>query len=131
MENKIAYLQMIQFVINRLSNNSFLMKGWAITLVAGTFVLSAKDANKSYIALAYFPSIMFWALDAYFVSQERLFRSLYDRARLQELDKIDFSMDVASFKNWQNSWSSGFLSLTLLIFYGSISLAILLVAILL
>lgn len=107
------------------------MKGWTITLVAGTFVLSGKDANKLYIVLAYFPSIMFWAMDAYFVSQERLFRCLYDQARLQALNKIDYSMDVTSFKNRQNSWGAAFLSLTLLVFYGTIFAAILLVAVLL
>src|SRR5687767_11194464 len=104
MEQRLSYLQMIQSVINRFSSNSFLVKGWAITIVTGVFALSAKDANQFYVSLAYFPLLMFWVLDAYFVSQERLYRALYDNARIQSVEKLDFSMDTSPFKEPKNSW---------------------------
>jgi hypothetical protein len=34
MGDKIKHLEMIQAVISRLANNSFLLKGWSITLVS-------------------------------------------------------------------------------------------------
>ena len=34
MENKRAHLEMIQAVITRMAGNSFLIKGWSVTLVA-------------------------------------------------------------------------------------------------
>ena len=35
LENKLKHLELVQGVVNRMSNNSFLLKGWAVTLVAG------------------------------------------------------------------------------------------------
>ena len=43
MKNKVEHLELIQKVINRMANNSFLLEGWAVTLVAGIFALSSKD----------------------------------------------------------------------------------------
>ena len=34
MESKIAHLEMVQAVITRMAGNSFLIKGWSVTLVA-------------------------------------------------------------------------------------------------
>ena len=59
-EVKIRHLEMIEAVITRMANNSFMIKGWAVTLVAGVFVLSAKDANQGFFMAAYIPIILFW-----------------------------------------------------------------------
>src|SRR4030042_620265 len=117
MENKQKHLEFIQTAINRMAGNSFLLKGWAITLVAALFALSAKDTNQSYILIAYFPVIIFWILDGYFLSQERLFRDLYDHVRKLDESKIDFSMDTSGFENSKNNWLCSIFSQTLLIFY--------------
>ena len=69
---QIAHLGFIQGVINRMGSNSFLLKGWSITLVAACFALAAKDAERKFLLLAYFPVFMFWVLDGYFLYQERL-----------------------------------------------------------
>ena len=45
MENKIKHLEMLQNTITRMSGNSFLLKGWTVTLMTGIFVLSDKDSN--------------------------------------------------------------------------------------
>jgi hypothetical protein len=116
-ENKLKHLEFIQAVINRMSGNSFLLKGWSVTLVAALFALAAKDANKKYVIVAYFPVLVFWILDAYFLSQERLFRSLYDHVREQDDAKINFSMDTAPFLVVRNAWSAAFFSRTLVLFY--------------
>jgi hypothetical protein len=55
LEPKIAHLGFIQGVITRMGSNSFLLKGWSITLVAAIFALSAKDADQKFVLLAYFP----------------------------------------------------------------------------
>lgn len=59
-ETKIRYLELIQNVITRMANNSFMLKGWAITLVAGIFALASKDANKSFFLIAYIPAVPYW-----------------------------------------------------------------------
>ena len=47
-ENKIKHLEMVQDVIKRMASNSFILKGWAVTLVAGIMALAEKDADKMY-----------------------------------------------------------------------------------
>ena len=70
MDNKIKHLEMIQTLINRMSSNSFMLKGWTVTLVAGIFALSAKDADKMFFLVAYLPILIFWFLDAYFYGRK-------------------------------------------------------------
>lgn len=118
MTNKQKHLEFIQTVINRMASNSFLLKGWAITLVAALFALSAKDTNKAYIFIAYIPVVIFWILDGYFLSQERLYCDLYNHAREQKEEKIDFSMDTAVFKEKErNTWANSLISTTSYFFY--------------
>ena len=62
MENKLKHLEMIQNIINRMASNSFLVKGWCVTLVAAVFVLSAKDANTMFVAVAFFLCLCFGCL---------------------------------------------------------------------
>ena len=118
MENKQKHLEFIQAVINRMGGNSFFLKGWAVTLVAALFALSAKDSNHACIFIAYFPVIVFWILDGYFLSQEGLFCDLYDDVRKLDEKEIDFSMDTNEYKKGgRNSWISSIFSVTLLFFY--------------
>ena len=119
-ENKLKHLDFIQQAINRMASNLFLLKGWTVTLIAAMFALAAKESRDLYFLLAYFPTVMFWLLDGYFLSQERRFRALYDHVRKLEETEIDFSMDTQPFKEspTKNKWSHALLSPTLLIYYG-------------
>jgi|SRR6266849_5877069 len=126
-EAKLKHLEFIQSVINRLSGNSFLLKGWSVTLVAALFALAAKDANKNYILVAYLPVLLFWNVDAYFLSQERKFRGLYDEVRMKREEEINFSMDTQPYHTAKNSWARSSLSVTLLLFYLPLAAIMLLV----
>ena len=35
MESKLKHLEMIQAVINRMASNSFVFKGWSVSIIAG------------------------------------------------------------------------------------------------
>ena len=118
MENKRAHLEMIQGVINRLSSNSFLLKGWSVVLVSALFALAAEGSNASFVLIAYFPAVIFWGLDGYFLHQERLFRALYDRVRILAEEEIDFSMNTSLVKESVATWSEVTLSKTLVPFHG-------------
>ena len=124
MERQVAHLQMVQAVITQMAGNSFLIKGWSVTLVAALFALSAASTNEHFVLLAYFPAFMFWSLDAYFLRQERLFRILYDHVRGLEGAPEDFSMDTRPFEKevdttWSVAWSH-----TLRLFHGTITATI-------
>jgi len=49
------HLEMILRVVERMSTNSFLLKGWTVTLVSALFALSARDANVAFVYLCYLP----------------------------------------------------------------------------
>jgi hypothetical protein len=118
MENKRKHLEFIQEAINRMAGNLFFLKGWTITLIAALFALFIKGANPNYIFVVYFPVTIFWVLDGYFLSQERLFRALYDHVRKLDEKEIDFSMNTSEYKkDKKNGWISSMFSDTLLFFY--------------
>ncbi len=127
MGNKHVHLEMIQGVVNRLSHNSFLLKGWSVVLVSAMFALAAKDAQIMFVYLAYFPAIAFWCLDGYFLQQERLFRNLFDHVRELPEDNINFSMDVSQVKNKNQDWLSATLSKTLIALHVTVLVTIVLV----
>lgn len=101
-----------------MAGNLFFLRGWSITLIAAIFALSVKDSQRGYIVLAYFPVGIFWILDGYFLSQERLFRALYDDVRKKKPKDIDFSMNTTKYtKDKKNGVVYTMLSKTLAIFY--------------
>ena len=124
-ETKIAHFQMIQAVITRMAGYSFMAKGWTVTLVTALFALAAANVNGFFVYVAYLPAIMFWALDAYFLRQERLFRKLYDQVRETKDGTVDFSMNTHPFNvgtTWSVAWSR-----TLCLFHGTITTTIIVV----
>ena len=117
MENKSTHLQMLQAVITRMGGNSFLLKGWSVTLVSALFALAADRANASFAYLAVMPVLMFWALDGYFLRQERLFRKLFDLVRALPPENIDFSMNTAPVAHEVVGWLRVCFSRTLFPFH--------------
>lgn len=119
MEQKMKNLELIQGVINRMANNSFLLKGWVVTLVVGILALASKDTDKQYFWIAYIPILMFWFLDAYYLQQERLYRSLYEKVRKTKNKDIDFSLKATTkeFKNSKNNYFTVLFSFTEILFY--------------
>jgi hypothetical protein len=59
-------------------------------------------------------------MDAYFLSQERSYRALYEKVRKQNDGGVDFLMNVKEHCNKKNGWWSCFYSTTLVIFYLSL-----------
>ncbi len=114
-EKIVKHLEMIQQIIIRMANCSFLLKGWSITLATAGIWISTKANNSSYICILVFPTILFWILDGYFLNQERLFRQLYNSVRQEK--ETDFSMKICCSKS---NWLDAFLSKTIWIFYVAI-----------
>jgi hypothetical protein len=82
--NRIKHLELIQGVIGRLGNDSFLVKGWAVT-VAGALIGFGVDRDKPGLALvALVSTLLLWLLDGYYLRSERLFRRLYDAVRSKD-----------------------------------------------
>ena len=124
MEKKLKHLEMLQAVIVRMGNNSFLLKGWSVTLVSALFAIALQDKVKVFVALAYFPAFIFWALDGFYLWQERLFRVLYDHVRGLKENQIDFSMDVRRIDSSKVTWSRAMFTDITLLFHVAILAAI-------
>lgn len=119
MDRKLKHLEFVQGVVNRLSTNSFLLKGWSVVIISALFALSAKDADVRFARLAFIPAFVFWGLDAYFLAVERNYRKLYDRVRMTEPEKIDFAMSIDVQRGWWD-WVRAFFSKTLVLFHFAV-----------
>ena len=96
-ENKIAYLQMIQEPIGRMSTASAIFKGFAATIVAGIAALSYCDVNTYILGLSFVPVLLFALLDIYYLQLEKKYRYLYEQVRTDE-HEVDFSTKLTKDK---------------------------------
>jgi len=118
MKNKQKHLEFIQTAINRMASNLFFLRGWTITLVAVLLALFVKDNSLEQAMLIIVLILIFWVMDGYFLSQERLFRDLYNKVRNLKEKDINFSMNTNPFKKFKkNSLIYSMFSSTLIIFY--------------
>lgn len=93
-EKKIKHLEFIQNAINRMSTNSFIIKGWCITIISAVYALSDKESDRNFSFISYILIPIFWYLNSYFLQLERKFRLLYDKVRMLDESNIDFTMDI-------------------------------------
>jgi hypothetical protein len=98
-----------------MNTNSFLIKGWMITLVSAMFALAAKDSDVRYLSMTYISIPVFWMLDAFYLSQERQYRDLYRRVAANEA--VDFSMDASVYNSGRNTWLASLCSRTVVLLY--------------
>lgn len=129
MENQRKHLDMIQAIVTRLAGNSFLLKGWNVTLVTALFAFAAKDSKAYFVYLAYLPAVTFWLLDGYYLWQERTYRALFDVIRKKDESDIDFSMDPAQIPDDDEkpTWIKAVFSRTVLPLHLAVLLAIVIV----
>jgi len=66
-----------------MAQNSFYIKAWTITLIAGILVLTFSILNIVIFTILLGISVFFWVLDSYYLKLERLFRQLY-KNKVQE-----------------------------------------------
>ena len=118
-------IDIIQSIISRMARNSFLIKGWTVTLVVVSLLLKGNDDHA---ILAFIPLLTFWFLDSYYLQQERLFRQLYQWVITTRPDSFEnlFEMNTNQFNALVQSKLRIMFSVTLGWFYGSIALLVVL-----
>ena len=72
-----THLEIMQRVIHRMGENSRACKVWCVTLVSAILVLVAQTGNAEHALIALAPTVLFFVLDAYYLSLERGFRRSY------------------------------------------------------
>ena len=97
-----SYLNILQGIINRMAGNSAQCKTWCTTLVSAILILSY---NKDVVAMSdkilymtFLPVIIFYFLDAYYLSMEREYVKKYNRftKKLREGKNVNHMLYDAS-----------------------------------
>jgi hypothetical protein len=125
----IKHLEFIQNIINRMSNNSFLLKGWNVTVATAILALIVGIPKPLFIIIALFSSLAFWGLDAYYLRQERLFRLLYDDLQKNVTSKKSkrvelFNLSTNKYNSQVSGWFITLWSKSIFGLHGSIVTAI-------
>ena len=71
------HLEIMQGTITRMAENSRTCKVWCVTLVSAILVLVARTGEADHALIALAPTVLFYVLDAYYLSLERGFRRSY------------------------------------------------------
>lgn len=106
-EDQRKYLEMIQAVIARLASNSFVLKGWSVTLVSGLLGFAGQQREPQFALLALLPAVTFWMLDAYYLAQERQQRQLFAQARDGESTAYSFDIPGLKSGDWLSAARDG------------------------
>jgi len=126
-------IDLIQGVIARMANNSFLLKGWLISIIVAVLALTKETLitkDVTYFALILLlPLSVFWYLDAFFLHKERCYRKLYDWvvSHRKKSNEHEYSLDYTRFKNEVDSVTRIMFSKTLAPFYGVVALILIVI----
>ena len=77
MDMKVKHLEMVQSAIARMSQHSFFVKGWSITLTVAILAVAFDKQCPLFAIVAMLPIGAFWGMDAFYVRHERIFRNLH------------------------------------------------------
>lgn len=116
-------IDLIQACIERMSKNSFMLKGWALTILAGMIaVLKSEIVSDVWLlCVVTIPFVCFWLLDAYFIQTERKYRKLYEwMIRERKIGNMEFQYDLnpQRFRNDVDKLRKTMMSKTLCLFYA-------------
>jgi hypothetical protein len=117
-------IEIIQDNIKRIGTNSFMIKGWTITLVVAALLFKGP---KTQVLISFIPIFSFWILDAYFLRLERRYRKLYDWVIANRLKTEEHLLDMDAPRRFRKVVKSTFrlmFSTTLVWFYGYLLLLI-------
>ncbi|HAN7108478.1 TPA: hypothetical protein IF315_001204, partial [Escherichia coli] len=106
---KIAALASLQAIIARMASNSQLMKTWAITIVTGFIAIKSTFGGLGYLSylVPILICISFSFLDSYYLSQEKIFRDVYNKLAAipvgNEMMYLDFKGEIYKTSQEENN----------------------------
>lgn len=79
-QDDIEHLKYLQDIIKRMSEHSFKIKSWSITMTGGLLALLVANPQVSTndLLVVLVPIIGFWLIDTYYLKLERNFRNRYE-----------------------------------------------------
>lgn len=94
---RIKHLEFLQATIARQATHSFAVKGWSLTVSAAIYAYVATHLTLWTAIVALLPPIVFAALDAFYLRQERMFRQLYRDSSQPKTSVQLFDMNTAAY----------------------------------
>lgn len=116
-------IDLIQACIERMSQHSFQLKGWLITLIGVLLTLGRNEIILVNIFLI-FISITFWYLNAVYLRYEKQYRELYAwviKERVNGNKEYLYDLDIRRFDGIEDRKSLMFKN-TLKVFYGTVTM---------
>ena len=96
-------IDLIQSCITKMSQNSFMIKGWLITLIAVVLALLPEKFDvKILCSVGCIAVICFWILDAFFLKTEKLYRMKYEWVIKNRMHSDEFLFDLNPYNS--NMW---------------------------
>ena len=123
-------IDLIQGCISRMASNSFMLKGWTISLVAVVLALTDDRFNLLFLlCCVLIPLLCFWYLDAFFLRTEKMYRKMYEWVlKERKGGNMDYQYDLNPYRFNEDteSYCKVMFSTTLKVFYGIPTLVVLL-----
>lgn len=115
-------IDLIQNCINRMAQNSFMLKGWALTIFAGVTAFTKGENFSNLVTLVcttIVPFVCFWILDTFFLQTEKKYRKMYeDMLTKRKENNTEGQYELNPKKVKVDCFLKVMFSITLVIFYG-------------
>ena len=110
-------IDLIQSCITRMAQNSFMIKGWFVSIYAVILALLPEKVNLFLLCIVLaVVNLGFWYLDGFFLRTEKLYRKIYDwileerpknnRELLYQLNHHEFEGRIEEVESiWKIMWS--------------------------
>lgn len=110
-------IDLIQSCITRMAQNSFMIRGWFVSIYAVILALLPEKVNLFLMCIALVTvDLIFWYLDGFFFRTEKVYRKIYDwvleeiaqnnRELMYQLNPSKFSGKVEEVESiWEVMWS--------------------------
>ncbi|MSU00126.1 hypothetical protein [Tissierella pigra] len=95
-------IDLIQDCIKRMENNSFMLKGWLVSLYVVVLGLLPEKFNIWLICSVLITmTISFWYLDGFFLRTEKIYRNIYEWCLIERQrgnKELLYNLNLSSFK---------------------------------
>jgi len=126
-EERRQHLDFVQSAIARMSAASAVAKGWALTIAVATYGYAGTKHSATVALLGIFALLLFAAVDARYLREERKYRLLFDAARsgrveVYEMNATRYCNTLSGNQSKSISWSRVIWSWSVRDYYGLILL---------
>jgi len=99
--DKADNLKMISEVVARMSQNDFLIRGWAVTVVTVLGAIAVGQRIAVILLLCVVPITLFWLLGSYYLHIERSFKQLF-RVVAQSKIQRTYTLETKEYRTFPN-----------------------------